>query len=86
MGVPEVVDEECGLLVLPGRADLLAGAIAELADAPSARRHMGLAGRRRVAEEFTLERQGATVAALLGGATLPGVLSHKPAEAAAAAA
>jgi glycosyltransferase involved in cell wall biosynthesis len=86
MGVPEVVDEESGLLVLPGRADLLADAIARLADAPSLRRRMGLAGRRRVVEEFSLDRQGATVAALLGGGSPAAVSSHKPAEAAAAAA
>jgi glycosyltransferase involved in cell wall biosynthesis len=66
MGVPEVVDDESGLLVLPGRPDLLADAIARLAGAPSMRRRMGLAGRHRVIERFSLERQGAAVAALLG--------------------
>jgi glycosyltransferase involved in cell wall biosynthesis len=69
MGVPEVVDEgETGLLVLPGRADLLADAIARLGAAPDLRDRMGLAGRRRVEEEFALERQGAALAGLLTGA------------------
>jgi glycosyltransferase involved in cell wall biosynthesis len=69
MGVPEVVDDgETGLLVLPGRADLLADAIARLGAASDLRERMGLAGRRRVVEEFGLERQGASVARLLAGA------------------
>jgi colanic acid/amylovoran biosynthesis glycosyltransferase len=69
MGVPEVVDDgRTGLLVLPGRADLLADAIARLGRAPDLRERMGVAGRRRVVEEFGLERQGAAVARLLGHA------------------
>jgi glycosyltransferase involved in cell wall biosynthesis len=67
--VPEVVDDgRTGLLVLPGRADLLADAIARLGRAPDLRERMGVAGRRRVVEEFGLERQGAAVARLLGHA------------------
>jgi glycosyltransferase involved in cell wall biosynthesis len=69
MGVPEVVDDgETGLLVLPGRTDLLADAIARLGAASDLRERMGLAGRRKVVEEFGLDRQGAAVAALLARA------------------
>jgi glycosyltransferase involved in cell wall biosynthesis len=67
MGVPEVVEEgETGLLVLPGRADQLADAIAHL-EAPAERQRMALAGRARAASHFSLERQGAEVERVLCG-------------------
>lgn len=69
MGVPEVVDDgETGLLVGAGRADLLADALARLATQPELRERMGRAGRRRVVEQFDVERQAESVAALLGAA------------------
>jgi colanic acid/amylovoran biosynthesis glycosyltransferase len=65
MGVPEVVEDgESGLLVRPGRPDLLADALARLAAAPELRERMGRAGRRRVVEEFDVGRQAAQVAGL----------------------
>src|SRR5690242_19421752 len=67
MGVPEVVDDgETGLLVRPGRPDLLAEAIERLAAAPELRERMGRAGRRRVVEEFDVKEEAQAVAALLG--------------------
>jgi glycosyltransferase involved in cell wall biosynthesis len=49
MGVPEVVEDgETGLLVLPGRADLLAEALARLAESEELRERLGSAGRRWV--------------------------------------
>jgi colanic acid/amylovoran biosynthesis glycosyltransferase len=87
MGVPEVVEEgRTGLLVLPGRADLLAQAIESLAADPELRERMGLAGRERVQREFRLDRQGAAVSRLLNGAFPAEALSLEPAEAAPAAA
>jgi colanic acid/amylovoran biosynthesis glycosyltransferase len=71
MGVPEVVDEgETGLLVLPGRADELADAIAHL-EAPAERQRMALAARDRAATHFSLDRQGAEVARILFGGGAP---------------
>jgi glycosyltransferase involved in cell wall biosynthesis len=68
MGVPEVVNEgETGLLVLPGRADLLAEALLRVEPAAE-RQRMSLAGRRHVVTRFGLERQGEAVARLLFGA------------------
>lgn len=60
MGVPELVqDGVSGLLVTPGRADLLADALEKLAADAELRRAMGAAGRRRVADEFRLDRSAA---------------------------
>jgi glycosyltransferase involved in cell wall biosynthesis len=56
-GIPEQVGADAGLVVEP-RADAIAAAILELSGAPAARRAaMGAAGRRRVAERFTVDRQ-----------------------------
>jgi glycosyltransferase involved in cell wall biosynthesis len=53
MGIGELVgDPEHGLLVPPARADLLAGALARLADDPDLRARMGAAGRVKVQAEF----------------------------------
>jgi glycosyltransferase involved in cell wall biosynthesis len=53
MGIGELVDDgEHGLLVPPARADLLADALAQLADDPDLRARGGAAGRRKVQAEF----------------------------------
>lgn len=58
-GIGELVrDGATGRLVPPGRADLLAAAIAELAADPTARRTWGRAGRDVVLEEFTAVTTG----------------------------
>jgi glycosyltransferase involved in cell wall biosynthesis len=56
-GIPEiVVDGETGLLVPPGDADALAGALRRLLDDPELRRRLGAAGRARVEEHFDVAR------------------------------
>ena len=56
-GIPEVVDDAVtGVLVPPGDAPALAGAIVRLLENPSLRERMGQAGWARVRERFTVER------------------------------
>ena len=56
MGIPELVEDGVeGLLVTPGRSDLVADAIERLAKDPDVRHQMGQAGRRKVLEEFDLD-------------------------------
>lgn len=53
-GIPEiVVDGDCGLLVEPGSAAAIAGAVNHLLDRPMLRRRMGRQARRLVEERFT---------------------------------
>ena len=54
--VEQVADGETGLLAPPADAGALAEAILRLAREPERARRMGLAGRRRVEEQFGLER------------------------------
>jgi glycosyltransferase involved in cell wall biosynthesis len=57
-GIPELVTEECGLLVEMEDASELAGAINTLSLRSAAERvRMGVAGRRRVEETFSLQAQ-----------------------------
>lgn len=64
VGVPEMVDASCGVLVAPDDATALADALdATLAD-PDRAAAMGDAGRRRVEERFTLAGEVAKLAAL----------------------
>jgi colanic acid/amylovoran biosynthesis glycosyltransferase len=58
MGIPElVVDDENGLLVPPGRADLVADALVRLARDPELRARLGRAGRARVVAAFDIRRE-----------------------------
>lgn len=57
-GVPEIVEDGVnGILVPPGRSDLLAEAIKNCLAAPEKRRAMGEAGYHKVKSEFTFESQ-----------------------------
>jgi glycosyltransferase involved in cell wall biosynthesis len=70
-GLPDTVQhEETGLLVPPGDAVALAGAIVRLLDDPAAREGMGRLGRKRVRERFdtapTIDRLEAIYRGLVG--------------------
>lgn len=54
-GVPELVGDRAGILVPPGRPNTLADAIIDLLRDPAAAASRGQAGRRRVAESFSVE-------------------------------
>ena len=61
-GIAEQVTPECGELVAPGDPEALAAAMLRMARRSGAERAaMGAAGRRRVAEDFTVERQAAAL-------------------------
>jgi glycosyltransferase involved in cell wall biosynthesis len=65
-GIPELIaDGTSGLLVPPGRPDLLAEALARLVDDPSLRRALGLAGRSVVERAFDARQCGRQAAELL---------------------
>ena len=53
-GIPELVDESCGILVHPRNATAIADALQRLGDQPELRRRMGMAGRERIVREFNL--------------------------------
>lgn len=64
-GIPELVtDGESGLLVAPGRADLLADALRMLAHDPDRRSAMGRAGRATVQKEFDVDGTSAALASI----------------------
>lgn len=70
-GVPETIaDGETGLTVRAGDAELLAGAIAALADDPDRRNRMGQAARRRILASFTREHQIENLTRIVGAALL----------------
>ena len=59
MGVPELVQDGCGLLVPAGRPDSLAEALERLISDPELRRVLGEAGRHKVVAEFNIEKSAA---------------------------
>ncbi len=62
-GIPELVEEGVsGLLVAPGNVTELASALERLASSPEERESMGVAGRRKVVENFDAERCAARLA------------------------
>ncbi len=68
-GIPELVEDGVtGVLVPPGRSDLLADAIERLLDAPELRASLAKAGRERVLAEFDIHRIGPAIARLFAEA------------------
>ena len=75
-GGPAEILDSAGLLVAPGDADALSGAIVGLLEDPELRSRSGTAGRRTVSERFTLQRQqGELLAALEDVAARPASVS-----------
>lgn len=64
MGVAELVRQEAGALVPPGRADALRDALAGFVADPAARIRAGAAGREIVAQEFDVDDSAAQLARL----------------------
>lgn len=54
-GIPDMIDESCGLLVPPGDVDALAEAMLKLARNPALRQRMGAAARQRYLKLFSPE-------------------------------
>jgi glycosyltransferase involved in cell wall biosynthesis len=71
MGVPELVREEAGVLVAPGRAEPLAAALRALIEDAAGRERMGRAGRAIVAREFDVDDSAAQLLALFATAVEP---------------
>jgi glycosyltransferase involved in cell wall biosynthesis len=67
-GGPAEILDSAGVLVPPGDAGALSGAIAALLDDPELRSRAAAAGRRVVSERFTLQRQERELLAALDGA------------------
>lgn len=76
-GVPEIVAHGItGLLVPMNDPESLATALAELLSDPDRRIEMGIAGRRRVCEQFSIERVATKVTALYDEFLGPRICSH----------
>ena len=82
-GVPELVDDMIsGILVQPGRPDLLAASMLRAVAQPELCRKLGAAGRRRVESSFSHQGSAETLARLAraaaGSATAPEQISDLP--------
>jgi tRNA A-37 threonylcarbamoyl transferase component Bud32 len=67
-GIPELVDDGVsGLLIDTTHPDRIAEAIHQLAGDPELRRRMGLAGRKKIREEFDIRRTVVSLVELLDG-------------------
>jgi glycosyltransferase involved in cell wall biosynthesis len=67
-GLPELIEHErSGLLVEPGDTEALVGALQRLATDPALRRRLGAEGRRRVEQEFDLDRSAQQLGELVCG-------------------
>jgi colanic acid/amylovoran biosynthesis glycosyltransferase len=53
-GIPELVDESCGIFVRPKDPAAIADALQRLYDQPALRRRMGITGREKIVREFNL--------------------------------
>jgi colanic acid/amylovoran biosynthesis glycosyltransferase len=66
MGIPELVDDGAhGLLVPPGRADVLVDALDRLVRSPHERRRMGRAAREKVCADYDVARSARLMRAVL---------------------
>jgi glycosyltransferase involved in cell wall biosynthesis len=66
-GIPELIEDgESGLLVTPGRADLLAAALRDMLGDDSRRAALAAAGRKRVAADFEVNACARELRALMG--------------------
>jgi glycosyltransferase involved in cell wall biosynthesis len=66
MGIPELVqDGRSGLLVAPGRADELAGAVRRLATDAELCRRLAIAGRARITADYDVEDSAGQIVALM---------------------
>lgn len=66
-GIPELVDEQCGILVRPRNARAIADALQLLCGQPERRRQMGVVGRAKIVQEFNLNLSTAMRAELFLG-------------------
>jgi glycosyltransferase involved in cell wall biosynthesis len=67
-GIPELLRDGAGLVVRPQDAEALADAIARLMRDPTLRIQLGIAGRRRIEDQFAVERTVSELAALIAAA------------------
>jgi colanic acid/amylovoran biosynthesis glycosyltransferase len=66
MGIPELVQDGAhGLLVAPGRADVLTEALERLVRSPEERRRMGVAAREKVAADYDVARSALRMRSVL---------------------
>jgi colanic acid/amylovoran biosynthesis glycosyltransferase len=67
MGIPELIDDGAtGILVAPGNADQLVGALERLAGDADLREQLGQAGRERIAADFDLWREAERLRDIFG--------------------
>ena len=55
-GLPEIINNKTGILIPPGDACSLSGALRYLMENPQIGTGMGINGRKRVLEKFTIEK------------------------------
>jgi colanic acid/amylovoran biosynthesis glycosyltransferase len=76
MGIPELVDDGAhGLLVAPGRSDVLTDALERLIRSPDERRRMGRAAREKVRADYDVARSALRMRAVLEAELGPAAVS-----------
>jgi len=76
-GIPELLGDGAGLLVPPGDSEALADALHQLLHDPALRSRLGESGRRRIEEQYSVERTTADLLAHLVAAA-DGVERRQP--------
>lgn len=80
-GIPELVDESCGILVRPRDASAIADALQRLNELPELRCRMGIAGREKITREFNLNLSTAMRAKLFLRSAQGSQSRHAPTDA-----